>query len=57
VLFKEWHGPEARGRVLGETLLGEEGGAEAVGLAVEALLANPYQTGAVVAVDGGRRLS
>jgi dihydromonapterin reductase/dihydrofolate reductase len=57
VLFKDWHGPEARERVLGETLLGEEGGVEAVGLAVEALLANPYQTGAIVAVDGGRRLS
>jgi dihydromonapterin reductase/dihydrofolate reductase len=57
VLFKEWHGPQARERVLGETLLGEEGGAEAIGLAVEALLANHYQTGAVIAVDGGRRLS
>ena len=57
VLFKEWHGPEARRRVLAETPLGEEGGAEAIGLAVEAVLANDYQTGAVIAVDGGRRLS
>ncbi|MEK0085437.1 SDR family NAD(P)-dependent oxidoreductase [Benzoatithermus flavus] len=57
ILFKEWHGPEARTRVLAETPMGEEGGAEAIGLAVEAILANHYQTGAVVAVDGGRRLA
>lgn len=57
ILFKEWHGPEARARVLSETLLGEEGGVEAIGIAVEAILQNHYQTGAVVAVDGGRRLA
>jgi dihydromonapterin reductase/dihydrofolate reductase len=57
VLFKEWHSPRARERVLRETLLGEEGGVEAIGLAVEAILANHYQTGAVIAVDGGRRVS
>jgi dihydromonapterin reductase/dihydrofolate reductase len=57
ILFKDWHGPQARERVLQDTLLGEEGGAEAIGLAVEAILANDYQTGAVVAVDGGRRLA
>lgn len=57
VLFKEWHGPQARQRVLSETLLGEEGGVEAIGIAVEALLANPFQTGAIIAVDGGRRLA
>lgn len=57
VLFKEWHDTRARQRVLDETLLAEEGGVEAIGIAVEALLANPFQTGAVVAVDGGRRLA
>lgn len=57
ILFKEWHGLQAREQVLKETLLGEEGGAEAIGLAVEAILANDYQTGAIIAVDGGRRLS
>jgi len=56
VLFKEWHDRQARQRVLDETLLGEEGGVEAIGIAVDALLANPFQTGAIVAVDGGRRL-
>lgn len=57
ILFKDWHGPQARERVLRETLLGEEGGAEAIELAVEAILANDYQTGAIIAVDGGRRLT
>jgi dihydromonapterin reductase/dihydrofolate reductase len=57
ILFKEWHGPEARAKVLAETPLGEEGGAEAILIAIEAVLANPYQTGAVIAVDGGRRLA
>jgi dihydromonapterin reductase/dihydrofolate reductase len=57
ILFKEWHGPHARERVLKETLLGEEGGVEAIGLAVEAILANDHQTGAIIAVDGGRRLA
>src|SRR5690349_17425523 len=57
VLFKEWHGADARERVLAQTLLGEEGGPEAIGLAIEAVLANHYQTGAVIAVDGGRRLA
>ena len=57
VLFKEWHSTEDRKSILERTLLGEEGGAEAIGLAVEALLANDYQTGAIIAVDGGRRLA
>lgn len=57
ILFKDWHDLQTRERVLHETLLGEEGGVEAIGLAVEAILANDYQTGAVIAVDGGRRLA
>lgn len=57
VLFKGWHDQRARQRVLDETLLGEEGGVEAIGLAVDAILANPFQTGAIIAVDGGRRLA
>ena len=57
ILFKEWHGPRVRECVLKETPLGEEGGVEAISLAVEAILANDYQTGACIAVDGGRRLS
>jgi dihydromonapterin reductase / dihydrofolate reductase len=57
ILFKEWHGADVRERVLARTLLGDEGGPEAIGFAVEAVLANHYQTGAVIAVDGGRRLA
>ena len=57
ILFKEWHSAAARERVLKRTLLGQEGGVEVIGLAVEAILANSYQTGAVIAVDGGRRLA
>jgi dihydromonapterin reductase/dihydrofolate reductase len=57
ILFKDWHGADARERVLKRTLLGEEGGVEVIGLAVDAILANSYQTGAVIAVDGGRRLA
>lgn len=57
VLFKEWHGEEARRKVLDQTLLGKEGGTEPIVLAVAAILSNPYQTGAVVAIDGGRRLA
>ena len=56
ILFKDWHSAEMKEKVLSETLLGVEGGSEPICLAVSALLANPYQTGAVIAVDGGRRL-
>ena len=57
ILFKEWHSAAARERVLSETLLGEEGGVEAIGMAVEAILRNHYQTGAVIPLDGARRLA
>ncbi len=57
ILFKEWHSEAMKAQVLSETLLGVEGGVEPICLAVSALLANPYQTGAVIAVDGGRRLA
>ncbi len=56
ILFKDWHSDAMKAQVLSETLLGVEGGVEPICLAVSALLANPYQTGAVIAVDGGRRL-
>ena len=57
VLFKDSHTPEMRERVLSETLLAKEGGAEAIYRAVKALLDNPYITGATLPVDGGRRLA
>ena len=57
ILFQDWHGEELRKKILSETLLKKEGGVESVGMAVEAILANNYQTGAIVVVDGGRRIS
>lgn len=57
ILFKDWHSDAMKQQVLAETLLGREGGSEPICLAVSAVLANPYQTGAVIAVDGGRRLA
>lgn len=57
ILFKDWHSEAMRKQVLAETLLGEEGGEEAIWRAVEAILGNHYLTGAVIPVDGGRRLA
>jgi dihydromonapterin reductase/dihydrofolate reductase len=57
ILFKEWHSEAMREKVLGETLLGFEAGPEPMLKAVSAVLDNPYQTGALIAVDGGRRLT
>ena len=61
VLFTPEHGKTARQAMLAETYLrgvdGEEGGAESVYLAVQALLNNPFLTGVSIPVDGGRRLS
>jgi dihydromonapterin reductase/dihydrofolate reductase len=57
VLFTELHSQEVRQKMLDETLLAKEGGAEPVYLAIKALLTNPFITGASIPVDGGRRLS
>lgn len=57
ILFKEWHSDAVKQAVLAQTLLGKEGGVDAIGYAVESILGNPYQTGAIIAVDGGRRLA
>jgi len=57
ILFQQWHTAELRSQILAETLLRKEGGVESIGLAAEAILANNYQTGAIVVVDGGRHLS
>jgi dihydromonapterin reductase/dihydrofolate reductase len=57
ILFQDWHGTALRSQILAETLLKKEGGVESIGLAVEAILANHYQTGAIVVVDGGRHIS
>ena len=55
ILFQPWHSDAVKNAVLNETLLQKEGGAEVIAQAVLALLNNPYQTGSIIAVDGGRR--
>ena len=57
VLFTESHSEEVRQKMLAETPLGREGGAEPVYLAIKSLLENAFITGATIPVDGGRRLS
>lgn len=57
ILFKEWHSEALKQQVLAETLLGFEAGTEPIVKAVSAIIDNPYQTGSVIAVDGGRRLT
>ena len=57
VLFTALHSQEAKEKMLSETPLAREGGAEPVYLAVKSLLENPFITGATIPVDGGRRLS
>jgi len=57
VLFTKLHSEEVIEKMLDETLLAKEGGAEPVYLAVQSLLDNPFITGVSLAVDGGRRLS
>lgn len=57
ILFQPSHGTEARERILAQTPLGREGGAEPVYLALRALLGNDYITGAALPVDGGRHLA
>lgn len=57
VLFTDSHSQEVRQKMLAETPLAREGGAEPVYLAIKSLLENPFITGATIPVDGGRRLS
>jgi dihydromonapterin reductase/dihydrofolate reductase len=57
VLFTDQHSKTTQKRILAETPLAREGGAEPVYLAVKSLLDNPFITGVSLPVDGGRRLS
>lgn len=56
ISFTDWHQPEARQRILADTLLGRAGNPEAIYRAVRGLMDNDYITGAILPVDGGRRL-
>jgi dihydromonapterin reductase/dihydrofolate reductase len=55
--FTEWHGAAERQAILAATPLGRLGGPEAVYRALRGILDNDYLTGAVIPVDGGRRLA
>lgn len=57
ILFTKQHCAETQKRILQETPLAKEGGAESVYLAVKSVLDNPFITGISLPVDGGRRLS
>jgi len=54
--FQQWHTPTQQANVLQASLLQHAGGPATIMAAVRAILDNPFQTGAVIAVDGGRRL-
>lgn len=56
ITFEDWVDADQQQSVLEATPLGRTGSPEAVYRAVRAFMDNDYQTGAVVAVDGGRRL-
>ncbi|GGY85767.1 SDR family NAD(P)-dependent oxidoreductase [Marinobacter zhanjiangensis] len=51
------HTEEEQARVLSETLLAREGGFDSVVQQIIALLDNQFMTGALIPVDGGRRLA
>ena len=53
--FTEWHAAQHKQEVVAQTLLQRSGSAEAVYRALASILGNDFLTGAVLAVDGGRR--
>lgn len=57
VRFLPDHTAEDQTRVLSETLLAREGGFDSVVKQIIALLDNEFMTGALIPVDGGRRLA
>lgn len=56
ISFESWVSEAQRAAMLQATPLARTGSSEAIYKAVRAFMDNDYQTGAVVAVDGGRRL-
>lgn len=57
IKFLPSHGAAEKATVIGETLLGREGGFTPVVKMLLALIDNDFMTGAAVPVDGGRRLA
>lgn len=56
ISFENWISDAQRTAMLANTPLGRPGSADNIHQAVCAVLDNDYQTGAVITVDGGRRL-
>lgn len=56
ISFPEWHDETRRSEILDATPMGRMGTPEAIYRATRAVMANDFQTGAVIPVDGGRRL-
>jgi len=56
ISFEPWHDANSREQVLAATPLERLGSPEDIYTATRAVMANNYQTGAVIPVDGGRRL-
>jgi len=56
ISFEDWVDEAQRQKMLNATPLAKTGSPEAIYKAVRAFMDNDYQTGAVVAVDGGKRL-
>lgn len=56
ITFEDWVDADQRRAILSATPMARTGSPENVYRAVRAFMDNDYQTGAVVAVDGGRRL-
>lgn len=56
ILFPGGYGEEEKQRILANSLLKSEGGTESVVSLVHAILDNPFMTGAIVNLDGGRSL-
>lgn len=57
ISFQDWTDPADRQAVLDATPLKRAGAPEHIYRAVRAVMDNEFQTGAVIAVDGGRRLA
>lgn len=56
ISFTGAHDAVSRARILAATPMGRSGSAEAVYAALRGVLDNPYLNGAIIPVDGGRRL-
>ncbi len=57
ISFPEGYSPAQREALLATVPLQREGGWQAIYATLQGIFANPYMTGTVLSVDGGRRIS